>query len=384
MILQTPKMSPADEAVRSLLLELWRALEVRVGNQKQRWYGVLRRSAMAANLRGSNTIEGYDVSADDALAAADEETSPFEASAENYRAVSCYRDAMNYAIGLADDKHFRFDASLIRALHYMIVKYAPTRNPGLWRPGSARVLDERNGEIVYEAAPVEDVPRLMDALVESVATLAPYPVIQAAMVHLNLVMIHPFSDGNGRTARCLQTLVMARGGVLSPVFCSIEEYLGSNTPDYYRVLGEVGGSSWDPRRNAAPWIRFALTAHYRQAETFLRREAQMQALWNDVEDELARRKLPDRALPVVAQAAFGHRTRRSTYTRLTDTSDVVATRDLRQLVGSGLLVAVGEKRGRHYLPSEELRAIGRRHLGKSEIQDPYELAEKAAQIGTRR
>jgi Fic family protein len=384
MIFQTPDLSPADEVVRDLLLDLWRRLEVRVGNQKQRWYGVLRRSAMAANLRGSNTIEGYEVSADDALAVADEESGPFEASAENYRAVSCYRDAMNYAIGLADDPHFRFDASLIRALHYMIVKYAPTRNPGLWRPGSARVLDERSGEIVYDAAPVEDVPELMDELAASVSTLTPHPVIQAAMVHLNLVMIHPFSDGNGRAARCLHSLVMARGGVLSPVFCSIEEYLGSHTPDYYRVLLEVGGASWNPTRDASPWIRFVLTAHFRQAQTFLHRESQMQALWNDVEDELARRKLPARALPVVAQAAFGHRTRRSTYTRLSDTTDVVATRDLRQLVGAGLFVAVGEKRGRHYLPSDELRSIGRRHLVKSEAPDPYELAERTAHIGTRR
>ncbi len=73
--------------------------------------------------------------------------------------------------------------------------------------------------------------------------------------------------------------------------------------------------------------------------------AQSQALWNDVEDELGQRKLPDRALPVVAQAAFGHRTRQSTYTRLPDATDVVATRDLRQVVAYGLLAAVGGEAG---------------------------------------
>ena len=46
--------------------------------------------------------------------------------------------------------------------------------------------------------------------------------IQAGMAHLNLVMIHPFRDGNGRMARCLQSLVLARGGILNPVFISIE------------------------------------------------------------------------------------------------------------------------------------------------------------------
>lgn len=57
--------------------------------------------------------------------------------------------------------------------------------------------------------------------------------IQAGMAHLNLVMIHPFRDGNGRMARCLQSLVLARGGILDPVFISIEEYLGRNTQRYY-------------------------------------------------------------------------------------------------------------------------------------------------------
>jgi len=59
------------------------------------------------------------------------------------------------------------------------------------------------------------------------------------MAHLNLTMIHPFSDGNGRMARCLQSLVLARGGKLSPEFLSIEEYLGRNTPSYYQVLSAV-------------------------------------------------------------------------------------------------------------------------------------------------
>ena len=43
-----------------------------------------------------------------------------------------------------------------------------------------------------------------------------------------------------------------REGVVSPVFSSIEEYLGRNTGDYYRVLAEVGGGSWQPRNDTRP------------------------------------------------------------------------------------------------------------------------------------
>ena len=65
----------------------------------------------------------------------------------------------------------------------------------------------------------------------------------AAMAHLNLTLIHPFSDGNGRMARCLQTLVLAAAGELvRRSSSSIEEYLGANTAAYYAVLTEVAAS----------------------------------------------------------------------------------------------------------------------------------------------
>ena len=71
-------------------------------------------------------------------------------------------------------------------------------------------------------------------------------LVRAAMAHLNLVMIHPFRDGNGRMARCLQTLVLGRDRILEPQFSSIEEYLGRNTQAYYQVLGRVGQGKWSP------------------------------------------------------------------------------------------------------------------------------------------
>ena len=86
-------------------------------------------------------------------------------------------------------------------------------------------------------------------------------------------MIHPFKDGNGRMARVLQTLVLARYGILAPEFSSIEEYLGvkRNTQEYYAVLAQVGGGSWKPMNSASPWVSFNLRAHYVQAQTVLHR-----------------------------------------------------------------------------------------------------------------
>ena len=88
----------------------------------------------------------------------------------------------------------------------------------------------------------------MDALVDSLRTgLSLDPVVRSAMAHLNLVMVHPFRDGNGRMARALATSVLARSGIGEPEFSSIEEWLGHNTDDYYAVLAHTGHGHWEPR-----------------------------------------------------------------------------------------------------------------------------------------
>ena len=178
------------------------------------------------------------------------------------------------------------------------------------------------------------------------------------MAHLNLIMIHPFRDGNGRLARALQTLVLAREGIGNPVFSSIEEYLGAATRAYYDVLQLVGGRRWQPDNDTRPWIRFVLTAHLRQARRVLRRIRETERLWDELEDLLQRRSLPDRHIEALAPAAWGLSVRTATYrAAVGDISEATASRDLLRLSASGLLLPRGEKRGRHYRAAPELRAL---------------------------
>ncbi len=232
------------------------------------------------------------------------------------------------------------------------------------------------GELVYEGPSAEDVPKLMEELVEELTERddrALTRMIRAAMAHLNLVMIHPFSDGNGRMARCLQTLVLARGGALDPTFSSIEEDLGRNALSYYAVLAQVGGGKWQPQQDATPWVRFCLTAHYRQAKSAKRRLNTISAIGEEVERDLEKRGLPERAATSLINAALGERIRNSAYRHDAGVSTVVASRDLKALVRAGLLVAEGEKRGRHYVASPELSQLAERHRDRSPIEEPFDL-----------
>lgn len=381
MLFQIPDLDSKEREVLDRIEELKRVLGYAVSTAPRRWYGVLRRVTFARAIRGSNSIEGYVVSVDDAVAAA-EGGEPLEADARAWEAVKAYRTAMTYVIQLADDPHFSYSTALLRSLHFMMLQYDLTKRPGRWRPGSIFVRDDERGAVVYEGPDAGLVPDLMEELTGFLASSSPEVpgIIKAAMAHLDLVMIHPFADGNGRMARCLQTLVLARTGVLAPPFSSIEEYLGHNTRAYYDVLAEIGGGSWSPGRDVRPWIRFCLTAHYRQAQTLLARTREIQRLWDVLEVEVERRSLPERTLFALADAAIGLRVRNATYRPIADVTDQVAGRDLKALAEAGLLVAQGERRGRFYVASELVLRIRAETRESHRIEDPF--AEGALQERT--
>lgn len=260
----------------------------------------------------------------------------------------------------------------------MMLEYDLSKQPGRWKLKESSVVSEATGEVVYVPPPFQEAPALMGELTQYLSEDdGSHGMIKGAMAHLNLTMIHPFLDGNGRMARCLQSLVIARTGFLAPPFCSIEEYLGKNTHEYYRVLALVGQGKWNPGGNALPWIRFCLTAHYRQAATLLRRFRKLSEMWGDLEQELKRRGLPDRMIYALADAALGLKVRNALYRRNADVSPTLASRDLMALTQQGLLIANGERRGRFYVASPQVRALGMVDEEAKRIPDPFDEIRSA-------
>jgi len=357
MIHHAEKLSQQEKEVIARIEEARKALKYNLASPR-RWTGLLRRNTLARAVRGSNSIEGYNVTAEDAIAAVEGEE-PLAADPEAWQAVTGYRSAMTFVLQLTKDKNFVYSEGFLRGLHFMMVQHDLKKNPGNWRPGTVYVRDESRGEVVYEGPDAEMVPGLIDELVEYLNDNedCPHAFVKGAMAHLNLVMIHPFSDGNGRMARCLQTLVLGREGILEPEFSSIEEYLGRNTQDYYDVLAQTGEGSWHPGNSTRLWIRFNLTAHFRQATTLLMRTKVMDVLWQELDLIISRRGLPERLVYAIADGAIGYRVRNSSYRNLAEVNDITASRDLKSAVDAGLLIPSGERRGRVYVGSPELRAL---------------------------
>ncbi len=374
MIHEYPKIETPDQEVLEMIRQLRRDLRHQVNVNPVRWTGFLRRNTFARALQGSNSIEGINADLAEAVAIVDEEK-PETLEHEAEKALTCYRTAMTYVLRLHDDPYAQINAQLIRSLHFMMLNYDMTKLPGQWRPGQIRVVREPSNETVYEGPDAELVPGLIDELVEQVcsADKVESSTVLAAMAHLNLAMIHPFRDGNGRMARALQTLVLTRNDVVSPVFCSIEEWLGRNTDAYYKILGEVGQGSWHPEHDALPWVRFCLVAHYQQAATLMKRNAIIGRIWAEIEKLRKAHGLPERTELALMDATFNYKVRNARYRQENEISDVVASRDLKRLADLGLLMPVGEKRGRYYLTSTILKEIRERCTDTTRAPNPYDL-----------
>lgn len=366
-----PPLRSEDEAILSEIHQMRKQLR-HLLRTPRRWEGVLRRSTLARAIQGSNSIEGYVVDEDDAAAAVDGEE-PISADEKTFLEIRGYRQALGYVLAMGDADYATFDATEIRAMHYMLLAHDYSKSPGRYRRGPIYVHDERNDRVVYEGPDAERLPALMDALVSSLHAGAGHdPVVRSAMAHLNLVMIHPFRDGNGRLARALATLVLTRSDIGEPEFSSIEEWLGANTDDYYAVLARTGQGYWQPRGDAHLWLSFNLRAHHMQAQTVARRVEEASATWEELDQLVKAHGVPERTMDAMFDGVIGWRIRRGGYMNRTEVSEQTATRDLAALTSAGILAARGNGRGRYYVAGQPLRDIQEhRRAGRVPLRDPY-------------
>lgn len=375
MIYSYPRLGAEDLQVIKLIHQLRTELQYLTSQNPVRWNGFLRRNTFARALQGSNSIEGINASLAEAVAIVDDDK-PETLEQETLEALKGYRAAMTYVLRLHDDPHFEFNAQFVRSLHFMMLSYDMTKLPGQWRPGPIYVVREATDETVYEGPDAAAVPALMQEMVAQANNMLGKhdAIVVAAMAHLNLAMIHPFRDGNGRMARAVQTFVLARERIVSPEFSSIEEWLGRNTDAYYAVLEKTGQGRWKPQNSAYDWVRFCLIAHYQQAATIKKRGIQVGRIWSEIDETIIRpNKLNERAQIALMDAAFGYQVRNLRYRSENGLSEVVASRDLKLLCDLELLTPVGEKRGRYYVAGPVIAALARKYADRSKVANPYDL-----------
>ena len=197
----------------------------------------LRKNSKKKSSYASNKIEGNPLTEKQADEAIERD--------EHKHFLKPEQEIRNYflALNLLEEKLKRkesFSKEMILEVQAMVEKGAPKEKIGLRGPMPPGVLfavyDAATGAPDYIPPEYSDIPELLDELVNYVNTTDDHPLIIAAVVHYQLVTIHPFEDGNGRTARLMSGYVLDFYGYGFNGIGSLEEYFAYDPDEYYESL----------------------------------------------------------------------------------------------------------------------------------------------------
>lgn len=337
-------------------LDAWkRLLDVRV--LPRTWEGRLRRDLEAEAVAASTRMEGVNVTVDEVrrILAGDQ---PPDVEPQDRQLVEGYRDAMNFVLRQADDPAFTWDRGLIVGLHDRVLA-------GRYDLGAGRLRTEKQvwvtnrltGEEVYLPPPGDEVDTLVEDAVAQMRATDSHSAVAAAWIHVAVAAIHPFGDGNGRSARILASLTMYRGGFKRREFTSLEEWWGRHLDDYY-ALFQCLGSEFDRGSDVTPFVRGHLGAQVQQVRALDLRIMAEQQVWMAVEEAAEDAGMERRLANALWDAFFGRAVTAGYYRSLTDVSAATATKDLTTAVAARLLASTGQRRGRRYFAGDGLyRAV---------------------------
>ena len=197
----------------------------------------LRYKARVRSTHYSTRIEGNRLTLKEAEDVIEQKKTHFHGRERDVKEVKNYWDAL-LKIEEWASKRMELTEDLIKRLH-AIVENGKRTKPTAYRDGQNAIRDSASGTVVYLPPEAKDVPKLMTEMVRWVKKAEkeknPVPII-AALTHYQFVTIHPYYDGNGRTARLLVTFILQRDGYGLNGFFSMEEHHARDLESYYKSL----------------------------------------------------------------------------------------------------------------------------------------------------
>lgn len=248
-----PKFKYTSEIV-NLLTKISSARELILNSPLiPKWEVTIRREAIIHSAHSSTSIEGNRLSLEQVSELA--QGREIIASRKDRQEVLNYLNVLENLGKLTDGK--KVTEKNILNIHKILTKNT-LENPGdcgAYRSRYVVVANRFTREVIFRPPVNEDVPILMKGLVEwlnSKDVKELDPVIEAGIAHYEFVRIHPFIDGNGRTARVLASLIFfLRGFDIKQFFC-LDDYYDSDRQAYYKVLQSVNQKTLDLTR----WLEY--------------------------------------------------------------------------------------------------------------------------------
>jgi Fic family protein len=307
-------------------------------------------SARSATVAGSTGIEGNPLLAeqvDEILGGGLVAARPAD-----IQDVRNYNSALEIANRAALRPDFEWSQELLRRLNGAITAGLEDDDLGEYRRGPVTVGG------VYLPPDHHVVPALMGELIEWLrAEPDEHTLIRAGLAHLNVVSIHPWLNGNGRTSRVVGSLVLMRHGVAAPELINVESVIRANPRAYVDALQITHGPTYQPDQHAATvWLEYFAALSVDRLDLRARLEAAIQADVGLLSMELDRAGDPASWIPLLLAAAIAP-VRTTQVAGPLGLSGPRIRAMLGAAVAAGWLVTDGENRGRRYLVGHRLQAL---------------------------
>lgn len=231
----------------------------------------------------SNRIEGTRVDTVAVLRSEAGDVARDESEKHDLREVFNYREAMDYAVAELERRPISPD--FLKGLHCVLLDSVrgEDKSPGKFRELQNYIGSELGGIENARFIPPDPlcVPALMDNWTAYLASTEKDPIVQAAIIHAQFEIIHPFCDGNGRLGRMLLTLFFFSKGVLPTPMFYLSRYLERFETEYKNaLLGITANGDW------TSWIRFFARAVTAQAEENLAISEKIQTYYRDTKKRI--------------------------------------------------------------------------------------------------
>ena len=254
----------------------------------------------------------------------------------------------NYSQVLTEERLFSWQAAMF-----------PTGRSGLYKIKVGQYRDDAEGamqvvsgaigheKVHYEAPPAEIITTEMNKLIDYINNETQTDlIIKAGIVHLWFVINHPFEDGNGRIARVLTDMLLARSEDSSNRYYSMSSQIKKNRKSYYKALEITQGSQLDITK-WLQWFLENLIQAIENSNEIVSDVLNKSEFWSKNKDIV----MNERQVKMINKLLDDFTGNLTTvkWAKMCKCSQDTATRDITDLIKKGILIKQGEARATHYL-----------------------------------
>lgn len=261
------------------------------------------------------------------------------------------KEVLNYNQALQDldkklsGKEMKISLELILKIQKQVTNgLLPSFESGIWRQKPVVVNDPRTRKVIYLPPEEKDVKPLMEDLIEYLNSNLKKidSLILAGIFHKQMVIIHPFMDGNGRTARLATKVLLAAMGLNTFSLFSFENYYNKNVTRYFQTVGEFGDYYEIVKTiNFTSWLEYFTEGII---DELLRVQKLLPGASITPQTEL--QSYHQKILEFIEEKGF---IADRDYSRLTNRAKATRTKDFNKLIGLGSIERKGKGKATYYI-----------------------------------